>query len=142
MNVQDGITLTVESFSHLAKDSSFMRCTDFQEQSKADKLLGGGKGCNLILLYVGLNALHSNGSSTFYSCKFMFVSRTNLNFEALRVGALLIWVRLIDIVVLILVDTWLITKAYWFWPCLNISLQIIWARCQLNGHSYCCPSYR
>lgn len=43
--VQEGIRLTVESFSHLAQDSILTRYRDFGEQSKANKLLGNGKGC-------------------------------------------------------------------------------------------------
>lgn len=44
VNKQDGIRLTIESFSHLAKDSSFGRFLNFEDQSKAEKLLGSGKG--------------------------------------------------------------------------------------------------
>ncbi|KAG4967135.1 hypothetical protein JHK87_032786 [Glycine soja] len=45
----EGVTLTIESFSHLARDSSFPRCCSFTEQSKADKLLGGGKVADILL---------------------------------------------------------------------------------------------
>jgi sterol-4alpha-carboxylate 3-dehydrogenase (decarboxylating) len=44
VNKQDGIRLTIESFSHLAKDSSFGRFLNFEDQSKAEKLLGSGEG--------------------------------------------------------------------------------------------------
>ncbi|XVE84486.1 hypothetical protein DITRI_Ditri17bG0017400 [Diplodiscus trichospermus] len=37
--LEDAVKLTIESFSHLAKDSSFMRYSNFNEQSKAEKLL-------------------------------------------------------------------------------------------------------
>ncbi|XVF29408.1 hypothetical protein REPUB_Repub15cG0118600 [Reevesia pubescens] len=40
VSLQDGVQSTIESFSHLAKDSSFMRYCDFNGQSKAEKLLG------------------------------------------------------------------------------------------------------
>ncbi|KAK8548299.1 hypothetical protein V6N13_054900 [Hibiscus sabdariffa] len=42
VSLKDGIKSTVESFSHLAKDSYFMRFSNFDEQSKAEKLLGSG----------------------------------------------------------------------------------------------------
>lgn len=50
-NIQEGVTLTTESFSQLSQDSSVMAHRDFDEQSKVDKLLGGGKGWKYILLY-------------------------------------------------------------------------------------------
>lgn len=42
--MQDGVALTVQSFSNFAAASSYRMYRDFDEQSKADKLLGGGKG--------------------------------------------------------------------------------------------------
>ncbi|KAA3485585.1 3beta-hydroxysteroid-dehydrogenase/decarboxylase isoform 3-like isoform X2 [Gossypium australe] len=42
VSLEDGIKSTVASFSHLSKDSSFMRFGNFDEQSKAEKLLGSG----------------------------------------------------------------------------------------------------
>ncbi|KHN25307.1 3beta-hydroxysteroid-dehydrogenase/decarboxylase isoform 3 [Glycine soja] len=49
VSLEEGVTLTIESFSHLARDSSFPRCCSFTEQSKADKLLGGGKVADILL---------------------------------------------------------------------------------------------
>ncbi|AES89018.2 putative 3-beta-hydroxysteroid-4-alpha-carboxylate 3-dehydrogenase (decarboxylating) [Medicago truncatula] len=46
VSLEEGVTLTIESFSHLAKDSSFSRCCD---RSKADKLLGSGKVADILL---------------------------------------------------------------------------------------------
>ncbi|MBA0681303.1 hypothetical protein Goari_023118 [Gossypium aridum] len=45
----DGIKSTVASFSHLSKDSSFMRFGNFDEQSKAEKLLGSGIVADVLL---------------------------------------------------------------------------------------------
>ncbi|XVF37669.1 hypothetical protein REPUB_Repub20aG0029500 [Reevesia pubescens] len=42
VSLENGIKSTIESFSHLAKDSSFMRYSNSNEQSKAEKLLGSG----------------------------------------------------------------------------------------------------
>lgn len=42
--MQDGIALTVKSFSHLAKDLPSTRLGDLIEQSKVEELLGGGQG--------------------------------------------------------------------------------------------------
>lgn len=42
--MQDGVALTVQSFAKFAEASSYRTYRDFDEQSKADKLLGGGKG--------------------------------------------------------------------------------------------------
>ncbi|XP_022761619.1 3beta-hydroxysteroid-dehydrogenase/decarboxylase isoform X2 [Durio zibethinus] len=42
VSLEDGVKSTIESFSHLAKDSSFMTYSNFNEQSKAEKLLGSG----------------------------------------------------------------------------------------------------
>ncbi|KAH1141694.1 hypothetical protein GLYMA_12G050900v4 [Glycine max] len=49
VSLEEGVTLTIESFSHLSRDSSFPRCCSFTEQSKADKLLGGGKVADILL---------------------------------------------------------------------------------------------
>lgn len=43
-NIQQGVTLTTQSFSHLARDSFVMAHRDIDEQSRMDKLLGGGTG--------------------------------------------------------------------------------------------------
>ncbi|PPS00513.1 hypothetical protein GOBAR_AA20159 [Gossypium barbadense] len=50
VSLEDGIKLTVASFSHLSKDSSFMRFGNFDEQSKAEKLLGSGIAQLLLLV--------------------------------------------------------------------------------------------
>ncbi|KAK8571515.1 hypothetical protein V6N12_027601 [Hibiscus sabdariffa] len=50
VSLKDGIKSTVESFSHLAKDSYFMRFSNFDEQSKAQKLLGSGTAQLLLLV--------------------------------------------------------------------------------------------
>ncbi|GFY81355.1 3-beta hydroxysteroid dehydrogenase/isomerase family protein [Actinidia rufa] len=44
ISLEEGFTLSVESFSHLARDSSFARQVNSDEYSKVEKLLGGGKG--------------------------------------------------------------------------------------------------
>lgn len=44
---QEGVSSTIQSFSHLARDSSLAYSRDFNEQSKVEKLLGGGKGWKL-----------------------------------------------------------------------------------------------
>ncbi|KAI9391729.1 hypothetical protein POPTR_007G131200v4 [Populus trichocarpa] len=49
VSLEDGIRLTIESFSHLAKDSSFGRFLNFEDQSKAEKLLGSGKVSDILL---------------------------------------------------------------------------------------------
>ncbi|OMO68021.1 3-beta hydroxysteroid dehydrogenase/isomerase [Corchorus capsularis] len=49
VSLHDGIKSTIESFSHLAKDSSFTRYSNFNEQSKAEKLLGSGKVADILL---------------------------------------------------------------------------------------------
>ncbi|XP_027119612.1 3beta-hydroxysteroid-dehydrogenase/decarboxylase isoform X1 [Coffea arabica] len=48
VSLQEGITLTVESFSHIAQDS-ITKYGDFAEQSKANKLLGNGKAADILL---------------------------------------------------------------------------------------------
>ncbi|XP_061357560.1 3beta-hydroxysteroid-dehydrogenase/decarboxylase [Gastrolobium bilobum] len=49
VSLEEGITLTIESFTHLARDSSFSGCRSSTEPSKADKLLGGGKVADVLL---------------------------------------------------------------------------------------------
>ncbi|KAK7262603.1 hypothetical protein RJT34_30178 [Clitoria ternatea] len=49
VSLEEGVTLTIESFSHLARDSSFSQCCGSTEQSKADKLLGSGKVAEILL---------------------------------------------------------------------------------------------
>ncbi|GAV64310.1 3Beta_HSD domain-containing protein/Reticulon domain-containing protein [Cephalotus follicularis] len=49
VSLEEGVMSTVESFSHLAKDSSSAKCGDFNEQSKVDKLLGSGKAADIFL---------------------------------------------------------------------------------------------
>ncbi|XWS13199.1 hypothetical protein CRYUN_Cryun36dG0016900 [Craigia yunnanensis] len=49
VSLEDGIKSTIESFSHLAKDSSFMRYNNFNEQSKAEKLLGSRIVADILL---------------------------------------------------------------------------------------------
>lgn len=48
---QDGIARTIASFSHYSRDSSYRGQGDFPDQSKADWMLGGGKGCIFFLLH-------------------------------------------------------------------------------------------
>ncbi|MED6221663.1 hypothetical protein PIB30_056912 [Stylosanthes scabra] len=47
VSLEEGITLTIESFSHLAREQS--GCDGSTEQSKAAKLLGGGKVADVLL---------------------------------------------------------------------------------------------
>ncbi|TYG77894.1 hypothetical protein ES288_D02G012400v1 [Gossypium darwinii] len=49
VSLEDGIKSTVASFSHLSKNSSFMRFGNFDEQSKAEKLLGSGIVADVLL---------------------------------------------------------------------------------------------
>ncbi|XP_021833306.1 3beta-hydroxysteroid-dehydrogenase/decarboxylase isoform X1 [Prunus avium] len=49
VSLQEGVTLTIESFSHLAKYSSFTSYSDFNEQSKVEKLLGSGEVADILL---------------------------------------------------------------------------------------------
>ena len=71
VNMQDGIGLTIESFSHLAKDSPFGRFLNFEGQSKAEKLLGSGIGWDLVLLCTSKIGLCGDTGRTLYSCRFM-----------------------------------------------------------------------
>jgi sterol-4alpha-carboxylate 3-dehydrogenase (decarboxylating) len=47
--LDEGIKSTVESFNHFAKDSYITRHGQYPEQSKMDKLLGGGKVADILL---------------------------------------------------------------------------------------------
>ncbi|XP_015952120.1 3beta-hydroxysteroid-dehydrogenase/decarboxylase [Arachis duranensis] len=49
ISLEEGITLTIDSFSHLARELSISGCCDSTEQSKAAKLLGGGKVADVLL---------------------------------------------------------------------------------------------
>ncbi|KAJ7947482.1 Reticulon-like protein [Quillaja saponaria] len=49
VTLEDGVALTIESFSHLASDLPLARYSDFTEESKAHKLLGGGKVADILL---------------------------------------------------------------------------------------------
>lgn len=49
VSLEEGVTLTIKSFSHLARDSSFGRHSNFDEHLKAEKLLGSGKVANILL---------------------------------------------------------------------------------------------
>lgn len=49
VSLQDGVTLTVESFAQLAKDSTLSRQREFSTPSKADKLLGSGTVADILL---------------------------------------------------------------------------------------------
>ncbi|KAK3019899.1 hypothetical protein RJ639_002948 [Escallonia herrerae] len=49
VSLEEGIAATIESFSHLAKDSSNARYREFDEQSKVEKLLGSGKVADILL---------------------------------------------------------------------------------------------
>ncbi|KAH9727488.1 3beta-hydroxysteroid-dehydrogenase/decarboxylase isoform 3 [Citrus sinensis] len=47
--ILEGVSSTIQSFSHLARDSSLAYSRDFNEQSKVEKLLGGGKVADILL---------------------------------------------------------------------------------------------
>ncbi|CAI9265681.1 unnamed protein product [Lactuca saligna] len=49
VSLDDGIALTVKSFSHLAKDLPSTRLGDLIEQSKVEELLGGGQVADILL---------------------------------------------------------------------------------------------
>ncbi|KAK4778555.1 hypothetical protein SAY86_006083 [Trapa natans] len=49
ITLEEGISNTVQSFYHLARDSLFMEYGNVTEQSKADKLLGSGKVADILL---------------------------------------------------------------------------------------------
>jgi len=53
--MQDGISATVESFSQLANGLAYLRQQDFSKASKAELLLGSGKGginCFILSVYL------------------------------------------------------------------------------------------
>lgn len=55
-DLQEGIALTIGSFSDLAKDMSFTQYHNLDEPSKVDKLLGGGRGrklCDNTIVLIG-----------------------------------------------------------------------------------------
>ncbi|KAK3031891.1 hypothetical protein RJ639_035201 [Escallonia herrerae] len=58
VSLEEGIAATIESFSHLAKDSSNARYREFDEQSKVEKLLGSGKD------YIGNYCKHMEWSES------------------------------------------------------------------------------
>ncbi|VFQ75536.1 unnamed protein product [Cuscuta campestris] len=47
--MEEAITLTVKSSSHLAKDSFYAKYTDYDEETKVHKLLNGGKVAEVLL---------------------------------------------------------------------------------------------
>ncbi|KDO45107.1 hypothetical protein CISIN_1g007866mg [Citrus sinensis] len=49
VSLEEGVSSTIQSFSHLARDSSLAYSRDFNEQSKVEKLLGGGKVADILL---------------------------------------------------------------------------------------------
>ncbi|KAK4286605.1 hypothetical protein QN277_003134 [Acacia crassicarpa] len=49
VSLEEGITSTIEAFSHLERDSYYSRDYGSVEQSKAEKLLGGGKVADILL---------------------------------------------------------------------------------------------
>ncbi|XP_031273567.1 3beta-hydroxysteroid-dehydrogenase/decarboxylase isoform X2 [Pistacia vera] len=49
VSLEEGVSSTIESFSHLAKDSPLAHYSDLNEQSKVEKLLGGGKVADILL---------------------------------------------------------------------------------------------
>lgn len=59
IDVQEAITLTIDSLSHLTKDSYYARYSAFDEQSKVEKLLGSGEGSSLISTFYTLFVLYN-----------------------------------------------------------------------------------
>ncbi|KAB2009018.1 hypothetical protein ES319_D10G139300v1 [Gossypium barbadense] len=49
VSMKDGIKLTIQSFSHLANDSFYTKYGNFNEQSKAEKMLGSGIVADILL---------------------------------------------------------------------------------------------
>lgn len=49
VSLKEGLASTIESFSHLAKNSSFIRYGVYNEGSRAEKLLGCGKVADILL---------------------------------------------------------------------------------------------
>ncbi|XP_027191591.1 3beta-hydroxysteroid-dehydrogenase/decarboxylase isoform X2 [Cicer arietinum] len=49
VSLEEGVTLTIDSFSHLARDAYISRCCGSVDRSKADMLLGSGKVADILL---------------------------------------------------------------------------------------------
>ncbi|KAK6914533.1 3-beta hydroxysteroid dehydrogenase/isomerase, partial [Dillenia turbinata] len=49
ISMEEGIAMTIDSFTQSADGPFSKRCTNFCEQSKVDKLLGGGKVADILL---------------------------------------------------------------------------------------------
>ncbi|XP_068661851.1 3beta-hydroxysteroid-dehydrogenase/decarboxylase isoform X2 [Aristolochia californica] len=49
VNLEEGVALTIESFSQLAEDSPYLKSQDLSQPSKAEKLLGNGKVAEMLL---------------------------------------------------------------------------------------------
>ncbi|KAJ4723544.1 Reticulon-like protein [Melia azedarach] len=49
VSLEEGVSSTIESFSHLSRDSSLAHYRYFNGQSKMEKLLGGGKVADILL---------------------------------------------------------------------------------------------
>lgn len=49
VSMKEGVTLTIEAFSHVADHGSLKRFSDSREQSKVDQLLGSGKVADILL---------------------------------------------------------------------------------------------
>ncbi|KAL5781157.1 hypothetical protein ACOSP7_006186 [Xanthoceras sorbifolium] len=49
ISLEEGVSSTIESFSHLARASSITQSCKFYEQSKVEKLLGSGKVADILL---------------------------------------------------------------------------------------------
>ncbi|XP_062173553.1 3beta-hydroxysteroid-dehydrogenase/decarboxylase isoform X2 [Alnus glutinosa] len=49
VSLEEAVTLTIDSLSHLTKDSYYARYSAFDEQSKVEKLLGSGEVADILL---------------------------------------------------------------------------------------------
>ncbi|GAB2217915.1 hypothetical protein Droror1_Dr00001129 [Drosera rotundifolia] len=49
VSLEEAIGLTTQSYSHTVKDSMSSRCTDLNDESNIEKLLGGGKVADVLL---------------------------------------------------------------------------------------------
>ncbi|XP_077227770.1 3-beta hydroxysteroid dehydrogenase/isomerase family protein isoform X2 [Tasmannia lanceolata] len=49
VSLEAGVASTIESFSHLAENSPYLRDRDFSQPSKVDKLLGSGRVAEILL---------------------------------------------------------------------------------------------
>ncbi|OVA11072.1 3-beta hydroxysteroid dehydrogenase/isomerase [Macleaya cordata] len=49
VSLEEGVALTIQSFSHLAEDSPYSRYQESSDQTKADKLLGSGRVASILL---------------------------------------------------------------------------------------------